>query len=165
MAGLRWNLARIGVMKRLRVYADTSVFGGCLDAEFAEASRAFFMEVAAGRFLLVISDETVRELAQAPLAVRRVLEEVSPDDVEFVPDSDEIRQLRDAYLHAGVVGPACTEDAEHIAAASVAEVDLVISWNFKHIVHFEKIRGYEAVNLIEGYKPVRIHSPREVVRS
>jgi len=67
LAGLRWNLARIGVMKRLRVYADTSVLGGCLDAEFAEASRAFFMEVAAGRFLLVISDETVRELAQAQM--------------------------------------------------------------------------------------------------
>ena len=59
--------------------------------------------------------------------------------------------------------PKSAADAEHIAAATVAGVDLMVSWNFKHIVHFDKIRGFEAVNLLQGYKPIRIHSPREVV--
>jgi len=82
------------------VYADTSVFGGCFDPQFEQESRAFFREVAAGRFVLVISDVTVRELALAPLRVRQVLESLSPDVVEFVPGSKEILELRDAYLEA-----------------------------------------------------------------
>ena len=150
-------------MRRLRAYADTSVFGGCFDSEFEVESRAFFQEVADGRFLLAIADVTVRELTEAPQGVRSVLESLSPDDVELIPDSEEIRRLRNAFLEAGILGPASAGDAEHIAAATVAGVDLVISWNFRHIVHFEKIRGFEAVSLLQGYRPVRIHSPREVV--
>mgnify|MGYP001574222385 CR=1 FL=1 len=108
-------------MRRLRVYADTSVFGGCFDPEFDEASRAFFREVAARRFLVVVSDVTLRELAQAPPEVRGVLAAIAPEDVEHVPGSDEISRLRDAYLDAGVLGPTAAGDAEHIAAAEVAQ--------------------------------------------
>jgi hypothetical protein len=150
-------------MRRLRVYADTSVFGGCFDEEFADESTAFFREVSDGRFLLVIADVTIRELALAPEPVRRVLAELREEDVEFIPDSEEMGLLRDAYIAAGVLGEASAGDAEHIASATLAEVDLVVSWNFKHIVHFEKIAGFQAVNLLHGYKPVRIYSPREVV--
>jgi hypothetical protein len=150
-------------MRRLRVYADTSVFGGCFDEEFADESSAFFKEVSGRRFLLVIADVTVRELAFAPEPVRRVLAELSADDVEFIPYSEEIGRLRDAYIAAGVLGETSAGDAEHIASATVAEADLVVSWNFKHIVHFDKIAGFQAVNLLHGYKPIRIYSPREVV--
>lgn len=83
--------------------------------------------------------------------------------VEVIEYSEEIGNLRDAYLKAEVVGPGSKFDAEHIAAASVAEVDFAVSWNFKHIVHYEKISGYQAVNLLNGYKPIHIYSPKEVV--
>jgi len=56
-------------------------------------------------------------------------------------------------------------DAEHIASASVADVDFVVSWNFKHIVHYDKISGYQAVNLLNGYRQIRIYSPREVIEN
>jgi len=151
-------------MRRLRVYADTSVYGGCFDEEFADHSRAFFKEVSGGRFLLVIADVTVRELALAPERVRRVLAELPADDVEFIPYSGEIGRLRDAYIAAGVLGGTSAGDAEHMASATFAEADLVVSWNFKHIVHFEKIAGFQAVNLLHGYKPIRVFSPREVVQ-
>ncbi len=85
------------------------------------------------------------------------------DGVENFADCPEIVELRDAYIEAGVVGPGSLEDAEHVAAASVADVDMIVSWNFKHIVHFEKINGYHGVNLIRGYKPVSIYSPKEVI--
>jgi hypothetical protein len=150
-------------MKRLRVYADTSVFGGCFDDEFEEESRAFFREVAEGRFVLVVSDAIVRELDEAPEDVQRVLSDLPAEHIEHVPDSAEICQLREAYLQAGIVGPASRKDAEHIAAATVAEVDVVVSWNFRHIVHLDKIRHYEAANLVLGYKPLRIHSPKEII--
>ncbi len=150
-------------MRRLRVYADTSVFGGCFDDEFAEASRTFFRDVAAGRFVVVIADAVLREVALAPEHVRGVLKGLPADAVELVTLTEEIGRLRDAYIREGVLGRASRNDAEHIASASVAVVDLLISWNFKHIVHFDKITGFEAVNLLHGYRPIRIHSPREVV--
>lgn len=149
--------------RRLRVYADTSVFGGCFDDEFAETSRAFFAEVRAGRFLLVISPVTLRELLDAPEHVRAILTELPGDAVEVLAESQEVLSLRDAYLEAGFVGPGSSEDAEHVASAAVAKVDVIVSWNFRHIVHFEKINGYNGVNLIHGYGALRIHSPREVV--
>ena len=125
-------------MKVLRVYADTSVFGGCFDEEFEEESRALFEEVANGRFVLVISFVTLRELRRSPDHVRRILEELPMSSIEMLPDSPEVERLRDAYLQAGVVGPNSADDAEHIAAASVAEVDVVVSWNFEHIVHIDR---------------------------
>ena len=75
----------------------------------------------------------------------------------------ESEQLRDAYLAAGVVGPAAMNDAHHVALATVARADLIVSWNFRHIVHVEKIRRFNAVNLMEGYVTIDIRSPREVV--
>ena len=150
-------------MKRFRVYADTSVFGGCFDDEFADESKRFFADIKAGRFTLVISATTLRELDQAPNEVQKVLDELPPKNVEIIESSDEITYLRDAYLEAGILNQESLSDAEHIASASVAEVDFVISWNFKHIVHFEKIAGYQAVNLMNGYKEIRIYSPKEVV--
>ena len=151
-------------MKRKpRVYADTPVFGGYLDEEFAEDSKGFFDRIRTGRFTLVVSSVTLRELLDAPEGVRRILASLPPEHVESLPDCPEIVELRDSYIEAGVVGPGSMEDAEHVAAASVADVDMMISWNFKHIVHFERINGHHGVNLICGYKPVNIYSPREVI--
>lgn len=150
-------------MKKHRIYADTSVFGGCFDEEFSEESKALFEDIKAGKFMLVVAATTLRELDNAPDYVQRILADLPPDTVEVINYSKEIGILRDAYLEAGIVGNTCKADAEHVAAASVAEVDFIVSWNFKHIVHYEKISGYQAVNLLNGYKPICIYSPKEVV--
>ena len=147
----------------LRVYADTSVFGGCFDDEFRVESVRFFEEVRQGRFIVVVSSVTLDELELAPDPVRAVLADLPPQQVEIVSASPESDGLRNAYLEARVVGPASSNDAAHIAVATVASVDLVVSWNFRHIVHFEKIGGYEGVNSLRGYRSPRIYSPREVV--
>jgi hypothetical protein len=150
-------------MKQFRVYADTSVFGGCFDNEFAKESKLFFKEIKTGKFVLVISTGTLAELERALQKVQKVLADLSPENVELMEFNDEIARLRDAYIKAGILTPDNIADAEHIAAASVADVDFVVSWNFRHIVHFEKIIAYQAVNLMNGYKEIRIYTPREVV--
>jgi hypothetical protein len=106
---------------------------------------------------------TLLELREAPAQVRDILASLPPEAVERMPLSEEIEELRDAYLSAGILGPSCVEDAEHIASATVADVDFAVSWNFKHIVHVDKISGYQGVNLLKGYPPIRIFSPPEVV--
>lgn len=147
----------------LRVYPDTSVFGGCFDDEFAEASRAFFRAVVAGRFVVVVSETTLLELQGAPGEVRRVLADLPPGRVEVVRNSPQVGALRDAYVAAGVVGGEAARDAEHVAAATVAAVDLLVSWNFRHVVNYSRIDGYTGVSLLRGWRPVRIFSPREVI--
>lgn len=150
-------------MKRLRVYVDTSVIGGCLDAEFSEISNRLFGEFRARRMVAVISTATLRELADAPEAVAKILEDVDEESIERVQETDEVVALAQEYLRAGVVPERCEGDALHIACATVHGVDLLVSWNFKHIVNVTRIRGYNAVNLRQGYGTVEIRSPREVV--
>jgi len=74
----------------------------------------------------------------------------------------ETAELAEAYQNRGIISPKYHDDGTHIALATSAEVDLLVSWNFKHIVHFEKIRLFNAVNLERGYKSLQIYSPREV---
>ncbi|TVQ33124.1 MAG: PIN domain-containing protein [Phycisphaeraceae bacterium] len=150
-------------MKTLRLYPDTSVFGGSYDHEFAGPSRRLFELVSEGVFILTISSLTVDELLNAPEFVRQSLDALSPASVESFEITEEMERLRDAYIRAGVLGKSSEADALHVAAASVANVDMIVSWNFRHIVRYDKIRGFNAVNLLNGYKRVDIYSPLEIV--
>lgn len=150
-------------MKRLRIYIDTSVIGGCLDSEFAEQSEALLEMGRRGDVMLLVSDLLADELARAPDEVQARLGSISRDRLEPIVRSPEAERLRDAYLEAGVVGPSSANDALHVAIATTADADVIVSWNFQHLVHLEKIRGFNAVNLREGYGLIEIRSPREVI--
>jgi hypothetical protein len=149
-------------MKPLRVYADTSVFGGCFDAEFAAESQRFFELVRAGSVKLLLSEVVVRELAGAPLRVRELLTSLPDGAVVQVPLTPDVIELRNAYLAAGILDPQWADDATHVAAATVARADAVVSWNFKHIVRIDKMRAYNQINLQTGFGLLSIVSPQEV---
>ena len=146
----------------IRVYADTSVFGGVFDVAFARPSLKFFDQVRSGQFRLVISTILEDELAPAPHEVRAVLESVRPF-AEPAMVEQEATRLRDAYIAAGILTRKWEADALHVALATVTECRIIVSWNFKHIVHFDKISLYNGVNLSLGYGAVKIHSPPEVI--
>lgn len=152
-----------GSMKRLRVYIDTSVVGGCFDSEFQTESLALFKMVRNGGLVVVASTLLADELRLAPKEVQEILTTLPLEYVESVVVDMETMTLRDAYLTAEVVGKVQSNDALHVALATVARVDMIVSWNFRHIVHFDKIRGFNAVNLREGYLPIEIRSPREII--
>ncbi|NLG84430.1 MAG: type II toxin-antitoxin system VapC family toxin [Firmicutes bacterium] len=78
-------------------------------------------------------------------------------------DSDEADELAEAYLQHGIVGPGSRSDALHVALATIAEADVLVGWNFKHMVNIGKIRLFSAVNLERGYRPIDIRSPKEVL--
>ena len=146
----------------MRVYADTSVFGGARDREFREISEPFFDRVRSGEITLVISSVVLGELAGAPEDVRAFFEELSPL-IERVEIENDAYALQDAYLHAQVVNPKWDVDALHVAVATVSGCRAIVSWNFKHIVNFKRIPLYNGVNQTEGYSPIAIHTPPEVV--
>ncbi len=150
-------------MKLLRIYVDTSVIGGCLDDDFAQDSTALLEMSRRGEATLLVSDLLAAELRLAPPEVIAVFDSLPTPSLEAVSSSTESEALRDLYLAAGVVGPGSTNDAHHVALATVARADMIVSWNFRHIVHLKKIRGFNSVNLREGYPPIEIRSPKEVV--
>ena len=148
---------------RLRIYVDTSVIGGCLDPEFAAESQKLFNRFEAGEYVLVISSVTVGELRSAPQAVRAILDRVPESYIERLQLTPEGERLADLYLAAGVIPRRMAADAQHIAAATLAEVDVLVSWNFKHVVNLRRIMGFNAVNLGSGLRPLEIRTPREIV--
>ncbi len=144
------------------VYADTSVYGGVFDAEFAKPSRAFFKQIRAGRYRLVTCPLLADELEDAPSHVRRGYEQFETES-ERVAVSEAAVLLQQAYLSAGIVDRKWETDALHVAVATVNNCRLIVSWNFKHIVNFQKIPLYNGVNLSCGFAAIAIHSPQEVI--
>jgi len=149
-------------MKKIRVYADTSVFGGVYDVEFDAQSRTFFDQVKSGRFSLVISAVVQDEIETAPKQVRDFFDEMLPF-TEITDISEEAIELQNAYLENQIVSSKYSDDALHVALATVSGCSLIVSWNFKHIVHFQKIPLYNAINIIHGYPQLTIVSPLEVI--
>lgn len=145
-----------------RIYTDTSVLGGCEDDEFREPSRRLLDAFQRGELTLVLSELTLRELEGAPDGVRTVLGEVPSEHIEALALSPEAEDLASAYIAEGAIGPRMQADALHIALATVARVDVLVSWNFKHIVNLRRIHAYNAVNLKNGYPLLEIRTPREV---
>jgi hypothetical protein len=139
------------------------VIGGCEDDEFADDSLVLMECFVRGDFMLVASALTVQELAEAPDKVRRHFVAVPESHIEILGLDVEARELAEAYIAEGVITANMRADAQHIAMATVARVDVLVSWNFKHIVNLQRIRGYNSVNLRKGYPTLEIRAPREVL--
>lgn len=146
-----------------RFYIDTSVFGGLFDNEFEEETILLFEKVKLGQVICVYSNLTESELSKAPLNVRRYFEELNEDQKEKVQVTPEALKLAETYVKEKVVGETSLDDCIHIAVATISKVDLLVSWNFKHIVNVYRIRGYNSINLRLGYTSLNIHSPKEIV--
>ena len=150
-------------MLKLRVYIDTSVVGGCLDEEFKEDSVQLFDEFIKGMKTLVISDILLFELEGAPKEVKNILRKVSTENIEYVSLNEESITLANTYIAEGAVAEKSLLDARHIAIATVERVDVLVSWNFKHIVNINRIHLLNSANLKLGYPILDIRSPKEVL--
>lgn len=145
-----------------RIYVDTSVIGGCFDPEFSRWSNGLFKDFRLGIYTPVVSDIVAAEIAPAPERIRAKYAELVGVGAEILHLHPGAERLADAYLARRIVPPKFADDALHIALATTAKVNVLVSWNFKHIVHYDKIRMFNAVNLELGYSELQIHSPREV---
>jgi len=146
-----------------RIYADTSVIGDCEDEEFRVHSRRLMDAFIRGDLRLVLSELTLRELAPAPPAVREVLAMVPDGHIEVVRLTPAADELARRYLVEGILKANMLADAQHIAMATIANVDALVSWNFRHVVNLPRIHAYHGVNATLGYPTIEIRSPREVL--
>lgn len=144
-----------------RLYIDTSVFGGYFDTEFSDHTIPLFNRLRNYEFILLFSSVTQDELVDAPNNVKVFVQSLKLEWTEFLETTDEVIDLASEYIAEKVVGPTSYTDCLHIALATINKADFLVSWNFRHIVNVNRIRGYNSINIKNGYKLLEIRSPRE----
>ncbi|GHU54119.1 hypothetical protein FACS189411_00210 [Bacteroidia bacterium] len=149
--------------RKLVLYLDTSVIGGYYDTEFEKETKVLFDNIQKETFDILYSNITEDELLNAPQLVRELLNKIPMSCKRKVKLTDEATNLADCYIHEKVVGKTNREDCFHIALATIHRADILVSWNFKHIVNVIRIRGYNSVNIKYGYPTIDIRSPKEIV--
>jgi len=150
-------------MKQQRIYIDTSIIGGFFDKEFEKETKLLFQRLENKEIVFVVSNVLTGELVNAPERVRTLLDNYNDGYIEKVSLTDEARVLADKYVAENVVGKTSYDDCCHIAVATISRVDVLASWNFKHIVNLARIRGYNGVNLKNGYSTIEIRNPKELI--
>ncbi|MDR2586188.1 MAG: hypothetical protein LBC84_08235 [Prevotellaceae bacterium] len=150
-------------MKQQRIYIDTSIVGGFFDKEFEKETKMLFQRLEDKEVIFVISEVLSDELMDAPERVRTLLENYNDEYLEKVPLTDEAKVLADKYIAEDVVGRTSLDDCRHIALATINKVDVLASWNFKHIVNLARIKGFNAVNLKNDYFSLEIRNPKDLV--
>jgi predicted nucleic acid-binding protein len=150
-------------MKQQRVYIDTSIAGGFFDIQFEKETKLLFKRLEEKEIIFVVSDVLFDELENAPSSVKHLLDNYDENSLERVVLSEEGRELADKYITEKVVGQSSLDDCRHIALATINKVDVLASWNFRHIVNLNRIRGYNGVNLKNGYQTLEIRNPKDLV--
>lgn len=146
-----------------RFYFDTSVFGGVYDIEFEEETLQLFEMVKMGNIICLYSNLTESEIIDAPTRVKEYFDNIITNYAEKVVVTEEILNLAAIYIAEKVVGETSFNDCVHIASATIYQAEVLVSWNFKHIVNIYRIKGYNTINLREGYNYINIHSPKEII--
>lgn len=147
-----------------RIYIDTSVIGGYYDIEFELATKKLFDRIISKDFAIYFSEVNETELILAPQHIRDVKTLIPTDCLTFIEMSEEVETLAQTYISEKALGKASINDAYHIALSSIHRLDCLISWNFKHIVNFDKIKIFNSINLRLGYPLIDIRSPLEFLK-
>ena len=124
-----------------------------------------FEKIRLGVITCVYSDLSIAELSNAPENVKIHFNNLPKENLEFVEVTEDAFKLAEQYLEEKVVGRTSADDCRHIATATINKVGYLVSWNFKHIVNVFRIRGYNSVNLKNGYIQLDIRSPKEIVNN
>jgi len=148
-----------------RVYVDSSVVSGMFDQnDHPERVRPFWKSVFDGKIRVVMSNVLADEIAEAPPHVREFYRTIPESQIERVTTTDESNKLANRYIAEGIVGAANLNDCLHVALASIAGVDVLVSFNCTHIVTLNRIPQYNAINVLSGFSQIEIRTPDEVIQ-
>ncbi|MDR2964449.1 MAG: hypothetical protein LBU88_01590 [Treponema sp.] len=151
-----------------KIYLETTIFNFpfASDApQYRADTLRLFAEIKSGKFRPFTSEYVLDELEETkdPEKLKEMKALIIDNKVEVIPGNDEIIRLADLYIAEGVIPKKYSPDALHIAAATIANLDYIISLNFRHIVKHKTIIQTEIINAREGFKRVFIHAPAEVL--
>jgi predicted nucleic acid-binding protein len=155
-------------MRKPKIYLDTSVISYLyqLDApEKMNDTLALWEEIQAGEYQAVISEITTKELLNCTEPKRsKMLDYLNEADFEVFSIISEINNLAKEIINHGILTAKSLDDCRHIAAAIVNNCDIIVSWNFKHLVNVRTINGVRAITVPNHYKPIDIYSPTMLLK-
>ena len=150
--------------RKIKVYLDTLVIS-YLDQQDApeqmQETREVWERIKAGQYEVFISDVVLRELADCKEEAKRdlLIGHLAEIKYNLIAVDDDIAKLAEKIVTKGVLKQKNIDDCQHIAAAILSDCDIIVSWNFKHIVNVKTIRGIKVITTIEGYKDLLIYQP------
>jgi predicted nucleic acid-binding protein len=155
-------------MKKLKIYLDTSVINFLFADDVPEKkdiTKSLFEEIAQGKYEIYISELVIAEInrtkdEEKKSKLLRMIQKYQPKEL---PRSEQVYFLAEKYLKSKIIPERFEEDAIHIAYAVVNDLDLLISWNMRHIVRLKTRWGVNSINKIEGYKEIELVSPEEII--
>jgi hypothetical protein len=152
-----------------KVYVETSVWGMTLENQpraLREPTKRFLRQCGSGVFAPYVSTVVLQEIELAGAsAATRMVREINRLGPTALEPSEESEELAEAYLRAGVIPAKKRDDARHVVIATVAGLQIVVSWNHRHLSNERKRTLFNAVNRLEGYDQVLlIHTPFEVMQ-
>jgi predicted nucleic acid-binding protein len=153
--------------RKLRLYLDTSVLGGFFDLEDPKriaVAKTLMEELKSGRVDVFLSPLVLEEINKAPEDLRDGLTDIVAQlQPRLLSETEEVIHLAEDYLQERVIPEKFRDDARHIAITAFYGLDGLVSWNYRHMVNLNVKRAVNAVNLKQGYKPIEILSPEEVL--
>jgi predicted nucleic acid-binding protein len=154
-------------MRKLKMYLDTSVishlFADDTPDKMADTIK-LWDDCVKGKFEIYISDVVISEIRQCSEPKQsRMLEKMRLIEFEVLPETDTVKELAAEYIKEGVLTEKSLDDCLHIAYAVINNCDIIVSWNFKHLVNFKTIDKVRIVNAINRYKEISIISPTMLI--
>jgi predicted nucleic acid-binding protein len=155
-------------MRKLKIYLETTMFNYYFDknrdAHFDTVKM--FEEVSKGKYIAYTSEYVIDELLEAPEDKRdKMLKLIKSYDITVLRANEDAERLAEIYVDETIIPLKYRMDGIHIAIATVNELDMILSLNFKHIVKKKTIELTELVNIKEGYRKIDIYTPMEVVEN
>ncbi len=158
-------------MRKKKLYLETSIINFVYaddspDKKEVTIEMFNLLEKEEDSYSLYISRLILEEIGNAEgEKTRQLLEVIANRNFTILEMTEEAQKLGERYIKEGLIPRKYDDDAYHIAIATVHDMDVIVSWNFKHIVKMKTIEGVKWINESEGYRPIEIYSPWEVLGS
>ena len=105
-------------------------------------TRPLFDKIKRGEIIVIYSNLLEKELQNALEKVKEAIKTLPSENVEYIEITDESIDLAQKYVDENVVGKSSFENCLHIVLATLTRADIIVNWNFKHIVNVTSIRKY-----------------------
>ena len=155
-------------MKKLKLYLDTSTISHLFASDTPhkmDDTNLLWADLIKGKYNIFISPVVISEIKKCPEPRQSLMfEKLEQIKFQILNESDEVYMLADEYIKGGVLNEKSRDDCLHIAYAVIYNCDVIVSWNFKHLVNIRTINGVRAVSSLEGYKGIDIITPTFIIQ-
>ena len=154
-------------MRKLKIYLDTTVISYLYQQDAPDKMNdtlRLWEEIKQGLYEVYISNVALDEISKCKEPKLSILEKhLAEINFEYVSADKEVKELAGKFIDNNILTNKSIDDCRHIACAMINECDMIVSWNFKHIVNYKTIKGVKLLSVMTGYDEVAIYTPTILV--